>query len=143
MREIQSIVVHCSDSKWGDADVIASWHRKRGFDSCGYHAIVNNGFRKNSRVYDMDFDGKIEPGRSQDLQGAHVRGHNAESLGVCLIGVDEFTPGQFAALRKLLDVWCSLYNIPPELVLGHRDLDDKKTCPNFDAGEWYTGKKEG
>lgn len=137
MREIQSIVVHCSDSKWGDADVIDSWHRERGWDSIGYHAVVLNGFRKNSRIFDQEFDGVIEPGRDQSVQGAHVSRHNATSLGVCMIGIDEFTPVQFDALRKLLDVWCALYSVPPGMVLGHRDLDDKKTCPNFDVQQWY------
>lgn len=136
-REIQMIVVHCSDSKWGDAEVIDGWHRQRGFDSCGYHAVICNGFAKGSKNYNPHDDGLIQPGRDPSVQGAHVRGHNQTSLGVCLIGIDEFTPKQFEALTALLGVWTAIYSVPADMVLGHNVLDSKKTCPNFGVQEWY------
>ena len=56
MREIQTIVIHCSDSKWGDAEVIRKWHtdpkpRGKAWADIGYHAVICNGFRKSTKTY--------------------------------------------------------------------------------------------
>ena len=40
-------------------------------------------------------NGKIENGRPEYWIGAHVKGKNEISLGVCLIGRDNFTNKQF------------------------------------------------
>ena len=125
MNEIKYLVVHCSDSP-DTLDIgaknIHDWHRERGWDGIGYHAVI----RRN---------GKLEMGRPQYWNGAHVRSYNRQSLGVCLVGRNRFTDDQMAALRALLDEWKAKY--PQAEVVGHRDLDPRKTCPNFDAGAWY------
>ncbi len=133
MRKIDSIVVHNSDSPWGDAAVIRDWHKARGFNDIGYHAVILNGFRWNSTDYTAHGDGLLEPGRAVSIPGAHVRGHNRTTLGVCLIGKEEFTPKQFDSLERLLWAWGNLYKVPRKNIVGHRDLDSKKTCPNFDV----------
>ncbi len=135
MREINSIVVHTSDSPWGDAAVIRDWHKARGFRDIGYHAVILNGFRWNSTDFNADVDGLLEPGRPVSVAGAHVKGHNRGTLGICLIGKAEFTPNQFNSLERLLWAWRGLYLIPREAIIGHCDLDPKKTCPNFDVQE--------
>ena len=136
MRLINRIVVHCSDSAWGDAAVIRDWHRERGWSDIGYHVVILNGFRKNSRRFTEEDDGRLEPGRPLDRMGAHVRGANRGSLGVCLIGKEEFTPYQFSALERLLLVWAGLYGVERGRIVGHRDLDRKKTCPNFEVRDF-------
>ena len=133
MRSINRIVVHCSDSAWGGAAAIRRWHLERGWSDIGYHAVILNGFRKNSRDFAVGDDGLLEPGRPMDLMGAHAKGANRGSLGVCLIGKEEFTPGQFSALVRLLKVWEALYGVQQARIVGHRDLDSGKTCPNFDV----------
>jgi len=131
MKNINFLVVHCSDSPQGRGDnseTIHRWHKDgNGWDGIGYHAVILE-------------DGMIEQGRPIYWPGAHVRGHNHESLGVCLIGIKDFTGSQFAALRLLLDQWCKTY--PTAKVVGHKDLDPGKFCPNFDAGAWYYGNVE-
>ena len=40
MRKITDIIIHCSATKEGvniSAATIDAWHRKRGFNSIGYH----------------------------------------------------------------------------------------------------------
>jgi len=139
------IVVHCSATK-ATADIgvrdITQWHIQRGFDTVGYHYVI----RRN---------GELETGRPQNAIGAHVRGHNSNSIGICLAGgVDtsnkpenNFTPAQFATLKALLRELEKRY--PQARILGHRDLSpDKngdgkitpnefiKACPSFDVARW-------
>ena len=127
------IVVHCSATRegahydWRDID---RWHRARGWDGIGYHAVVL-------------LDGTVEPGRPETRAGAHVAGHNHDSLGICYIGgvgADGVTPKdtRTGAQRRALEVhirgWMDRYGIPAHRVVGHRELDAKKACPCFDVG---------
>ena len=119
------IVVHCSDSPQGRGDnaaVIHRWHQERGFDGIGYHAVILE-------------SGKIEPGRPEYWKGAHVGGHNKDTLGICLIGLGgDATEAQLVALEQLVKGWVHKY--PDAEVVGHRDLDPRKTCPGFDVKQW-------
>lgn len=127
------IVVHCSatrpDQDIGAAD-IDSWHKSNGWAGIGYHAVI----RRN---------GALEFGRHFDDSGAHVRGHNSNSVGVCLAGginadgqpENNFTPEQFRTLRKVLEMLECAY--PQAVIVGHRDLYEYKDCPCFDAAEWW------
>lgn len=144
-RDTKYLVVHCSATK-PDSDIgvdeIDDWHRRRGFDGCGYHAVI----RRN---------GRVEFGRHFDDVGAHVKGKNYQSIGVCLVGgldihgepADNFEPSQKIALRHLIAVLARAY-IGLE-VLGHRDLSPDldgdgvvsrdewlKDCPCFDVRQW-------
>ena len=79
--------------------------------------------------------GKIENGRPEYWIGAHVKGKNNVSLGVCLIGRHKFTKKQFISLERVLKRWKSLY--PEAIIVGHRDAaNTQKTCPNFDVKTW-------
>ena len=122
---INKIVVHCSDSpqcRNDSAETIHKWHKERGFDGIGYHYVIVE-------------NGDVENGRPEFWRGAHVRAHNKDSLGICLIGVDSFTTEQFVSLRTLIDSLLTRYDAAQ--VCGHTDLDSKKTCPNFDVKRWY------
>ena len=141
MREINRIVVHCSDSTWGNAAVIRRWHtdpkpRGKAWADIGYHAIIGNGHPENSSDYMGLCDGLIEPGRPMDRMGAHAYGFNRGSLGVCMIGELAFTTAQFESLEHILKTWAGLYRVPLDRIVGHRVLDGSKTCPNFDVEEF-------
>ena len=128
------IVVHCSatlnkaDFDWKTIDRM---HRQQGWLMCGYHFVI----KKN---------GTIQNGRDIDVIGSHVKGHNDESIGICLIGgvnrngesVDNFTEEQKNSLRMLIDWLRGIY--PNAKVLGHRDFDGVvKDCPCFGVIPWY------
>ncbi|MCQ4158782.1 N-acetylmuramoyl-L-alanine amidase [Roseomonas sp. GC11] len=128
------IVIHCSATppKMNiGVKEIDRWHRLRGFFKIGYHFVI----RRN---------GEIEPGRAESEIGAHVAGHNATSIGICLVGgvaednktaQDNFTDKQWVALRRLLVDLRSRY--PEATVLGHRDFPNvRKDCPSFSVSEW-------
>lgn len=146
MRKINLIVVHCSATKEGkdfDVNDIRRMHLQRGFVNVGYHFVIK-------------LDGLIQNGRPISQVGAHVKGYNANSIGVCYIGgldangkpKDTRTVAQKAALIQLLRELKSRY--PNARICGHRDLSpDKnhdgkitpnewlKACPCFDAKKEY------
>lgn len=125
MREITKLVIHCADTPDGSifhASDIDRWHRERGFSAIGYHFVI-------------PISGVLEAGRPVAVKGAHAKGHNWDSIGICLIGRSRFTPAQWATLQTL--VVAHMHTYPDVDVLGHRDLPDvRKTCPGFSVREW-------
>ena len=77
MRAIEKLIIHCSATprnKDFTAEDIRDWHVKgNGWSDIGYHFVIR-------------LDGLIEFGRMVDRYGAHVKGHNLNSLGICYIG---------------------------------------------------------
>lgn len=135
MRKINKVIVHCSATKPDQnitAKNIKKWHtEERGFKDIGYHYVIRR-------------DGTLEKGRDIGEAGAHARGHNLESIGVCLIGgIDKFnspeqnyTANQYYTLKKLLDVLCVTF--PNADIIGHNNVSDK-ACPVFNVGDWWDG----
>ena len=125
--KIKYLIVHCSDTpdNFNELD-IHKMHLQFGWDGIGYHKVILK-------------NGKLVSGRPEYWVGAHVSGKNDVSLGVCLIGRDDFTKPQFSSLEAVLREWKSLY--PDAKILGHRDTGNtSKTCPNFDIGLWCKDK---
>jgi hypothetical protein len=150
-RYITKIIIHCSDSTWGDFKAIDEWHSKRTDKNgkkwagithcgkkiiCGYHYIILNGKRTSKEPYVSADDGLIEKGRPDNYIGSHCQGQNLHSIGICLIGgkkPDEFTEKQFKALSTLLDKLVVLYK--NDDIYGHYNFSPKD-CPNFDVEEF-------
>lgn len=127
---IELLVVHCSDTpneREVTTEEIHRWHLENGWDGIGYHAVIRR-------------SGLVERGRPEYWTGSHVGGKNSISLGVCLIGKDEFTDEQFNSLHNLLDEWGVKY--PEAEVVSHYELDSRKTCPNYDAASVYMDYSE-
>lgn len=139
---------------------IDRWHALRGFKrlpqwrakqnpdlaAIGYHFVIYT-------------RGVVATGRHVDEIGAHAHGYNAASLGICMIGCDKFTRAQWGALRDWL---CGMAKsleqqrpnqpkrfsppTPSEAqaifaqlgvrVVGHREINPDKTCPNFNVADW-------
>lgn len=132
MRKINLIIVHCTATVEGKdytVSTIDKWHRQRGFDCIGYHYVVYR-------------DGTVHNGRSLDKVGAHCKGHNANSIGVCYVGgidrkgnpKDTRTPKQRDALVNLL--MRLKREFPKAVIRGHRDFA-AKACPSFNATAEY------
>ena len=86
-------------------------------------------------------DGKVEVTRPLARMGAHAKGYNAHSIGICYEGgldemghpTDTRTPEQKEAMARLI---VQLKQQFPTIhtVLGHCDLPGvQKACPCFDA----------
>jgi len=162
-RTITLIVIHCSASANGDSlfrgalgqpgfatpiQTIDAWHAARGFHrdekarrffnpdlvAIGYHFVIYR-------------NGVTVAGRAEQETGAHVNGYNQKSLGICLIGTDQYSPEQWQSLRELITLLQKRY--PDARIVGHRDLSPDlngngvvepgewlKTCPGFAVAEW-------
>lgn len=132
MRTINSIIIHCTATKplaHINVNDVRRWHRERGFSDIGYHYLIL-------------VDGTVEAGRPLSAIGAHCKGHNAHSIGICYVGglndkgkpADTRTPAQREAMRTLLT---SLkHRFPDATIHGHRDFA-AKACPCFDATAEY------
>lgn len=104
------VIIHHSQSKFGNAAIVTKWHLEKGFHTIGYQYVILNG-QLSKLAYNEEDDGRIETGRPLDDDniieyfeyGAHVRGKNAESIGICLVGLSgEFTKKQIDSLKVLL-----------------------------------------
>lgn len=129
-RKITSIAVHCSFSPQGrgdDAKTIDDWHKERWGSGIGYHYVVLE-------------DGTIQKGRWADYTGAHVKGFNRNTIGICRIGgmgaegqaLEDITNKQIVALRNLTTLLISdkMYGLLPEDILGHGEYPNvNKSCP--------------
>lgn len=134
MRTINKIILHCSASDFGNAELIDLWHRRRGWKGIGYHYVICNAYSTayslKERCPRFPLDGKIEQGRPETELGAHTLGHNKDSIGICLIGNELFSHQQYVALIHLLKTFQNRY--PNARLFGHYEFTEKKTCPNID-----------
>jgi len=134
MREINKIIIHCSDSGFGDVATIDRWHKEKGFDCIGYHYVNLNSQYQSTRI-EKPTDGQLQFGRPVQDVGAHCYGQNDDSIGICLIGGSFFTQAQMRTLKHLVESLMCQYDIPSDEVYGHSEFSTK-TCPNFDVDEW-------
>lgn len=138
-QRIMKIVVHCAATPPNFNEGVG-WirrlHKGKGWSDVGYHWVVTR-------------SGRVQKGRDMSRQGAHVRGHNHYTIGICLMGgVDEynepennFTAEQLLALHKLIKrlMENELFDVDKRKgVVGHRDFPGvNKACPCFDANRWW------
>lgn len=138
---VKWIVVHYSatpiERATTAADIDAT-HRKRGFKEIGYHRYIRrNGLVEHGR--DLSQPGRFE-------QGAHSKGENSASIGICFeggvtlanmnTGFDSRTPAQITAMVGEIRALKKRY--PNAEVIGHRDMPGAATqCPGFDVGAWW------
>ncbi len=132
MRKINKAIIHCAATVEGsdfDVDDIRRWHKARGWSDVGYHYVIL-------------LDGTIQDGRPLKRIGAHAKGYNRSSIGICYIGgvnskhepKDTRTACQKEALVSLLS-WLKLQYEDIE-IFGHNEISNK-ACPSFDARKEY------
>tara|TARA_R110002153_G_scaffold104649_3_gene242699 strand:- start:2125 stop:2538 length:414 start_codon:yes stop_codon:yes gene_type:complete len=132
MRLLNRIILHCTATRVGeelDVSQIDKWHRDRGFSEIGYHYVIYA-------------DGTIATGRNIRKKGAHVKGHNHDSVGVAYVGgldnnlvpQDTMTMQQELAFLHLVN---SLRVVFGSLsVHGHNEFSNK-ACPSFEVQDKY------
>lgn len=126
MRKITHIVIHHNGVPGRTIDDIRRAHLGFGWSDIGYHAVVHE-------------DGGIYWGRPCSSVGAHIRGGNLNSLGVCWVGNGNDAPpsaAQWRSLQLLCGYWGRWYDICVDHVVGHREWHrvpgadpTHKTCP--------------
>ena len=146
MRLINEIIIHCAATRpeWMEGqsvdakrDEIRRWHvNGNGWQDIGYHYLI-------------DRDGQVARGRALETQGAHTSGHNANSIGICLVGghgssmndpfSKNYTDAQDQALRVLINEL--QVRIPGiRKISGHNDYTKAKACPGFNVARWLANK---
>ena len=133
MRLVKEIIIHCSatrEEQQVSVDTIRDWHLAKGWNDIGYHFYI-------------DLDGTINKGRDIDKIGAHCKGHNRNSIGICYCGgveADGKTPKDTRTQEQkdsLLNVLKTLKAMYPEAVIYSHSEFAAKACPSFDATEEY------
>jgi N-acetylmuramoyl-L-alanine amidase len=132
-RQIEYIAIHCAATPpdmYVDAARVTEWHKKRGFNTIGYHLFIKR-------------DGTAELGRPVYKTGAHVKGYNSVSIGICYAGgvdkngkaEDNRTEAQKKTLEKAVRELRNHYT--EAKIRGHRDFKGvAKACPSFSVREW-------
>jgi len=133
MRRVDKLIIHCSATREGQeisVETIKKWHvEDNGWSDIGYHFVI-------------DLKGEVHEGRPVERTGAHTKGANYGSIGICYVGgcdedlepKDTRTQEQKDALEDLLLQLKDHY--PKAVVYGHRDFSTK-ACPSFDAKSEY------
>lgn len=132
-RKINEIIIHCTDTEFCDPvtlDDLRRWHvDERGFSGIGYH-------------YFIDHRGVLHRCRPLELAGAHCKGYNRHSIGICYAGGrldgnyrDTRSIIQKETLYKLIEDLCNSF--PITKITGHNEYSNK-VCPCFDAKKEYS-----
>ena len=139
MRPIDKIIIHCSATPEGrpvTIEEIKEWHtapqpKGNGWSDLGYHYII-------------ELDGKAKVGRPLWRVGAHCKGQNRKSIGICYVGgmeaamskpkntLNECQEKQLISLLGMLQK-----QFEGATIHGHNEFS-KKACPSFDVQEWLT-----
>lgn len=126
-RSVDRVFIHCSASSSRDlvgmslVTEIMRWHKARGFATIGYHYLI-------------DFEGTLLEGRDLERNPAAQKGHNRNTIAICLHGgggeppANDFTAEQFKTLRELCSAIRDSMNVTFH---GHREVAAKE-CPVFD-----------
>lgn len=143
MRTIDHIIIHCSATCEGSSlsvEELEKIHRRRGSRGIGYHYYIRR-------------DGTVTNTRPLEVIGAHCKGNNAHSVGICYEGgldargnpKDTRTPEQRSAMHLLVAQLLKRFknNV---CICGHRDLSPDlngdgviepeewvKECPCFEV----------
>ena len=140
-KDVKKIILHCSASQDSldigsreikilhmlDKRQKVEWNgtmvNGKGWTDIGYHYVIRR-------------SGMVERGRPLDKMGAHVRGHNNDSIGICWIGLNDMTTKQLRSLKVIVKTLMMKYNLDIDDVFGHYEFDSGKTCPNIDMNKF-------
>ena len=135
MRDLNRVILHCSatiERAHFDVATLRKWHTEppRNWSDIGYHYVIY-------------LDGSVHTGRPVQKAGAHTRGHNHDSIGVCYIGgldqdgnpKDTMTPAQDIAFIQLVRSLRMVFGSHLK-ISGHNDYA-KKACPCFSVKDKY------
>ena len=140
MNRIERLVIHHSGSARSTTfAAIKKWHTqpkpKRGEKKTARHG---RGWSDIGYNYVIVGNGKLRVGRPLPTTGAHAKGKNSTSIGVCVVGNNlkrgqEWHPIQIETLTELKEACELLW--PGIEVCGHRDVMalGYTQCPGLDV----------
>ena len=96
--------------------MVDKWHKERGFSGIGYHYLILG-------------SGLITKGRDESRTGAHLKGGNSDSIGVCVCGnfeTEQPLPAQLISLEELI---LGLLDRFPNAELTWHKAEAATACP--------------
>lgn len=137
MRIVDEIIIHCSytpSSMDIGVEEIRKWHtdpkpKGNGWSDIGYHFVITR-------------SGDIQVGRPLERTGAHTKGHNKGTIGICWVGgmneakdaaEDNRTDIQKELMLALIDTLIERFPTIKK-ISGHRDYANRD-CPCYNARE--------
>lgn len=130
--KVNKVIVHHSLTKdsgsvsWGAIRKYHTQTLKQPYKEIGYHCgveLVKSG---------EEFYFEALMGRMWDVAGAHCRGYNTDSLGICFIGnYDKIPPSKemLEAGAKVIALWLDLFSLSINDIYSHHNFDSHKSCP--------------
>ena len=109
-KSTNRILLHHADASECTAEDIHSWHLAKDWSGAGYHFLV----RKDGSIYIL---------RPEQYVGAHARGSNSDSIGICFEGrynIETMPEAQIKAGQELIAYIKNKYSIT--LVQKHSDV---------------------
>jgi N-acetylmuramoyl-L-alanine amidase len=122
----RKVIIHHSATINGDVYYLDNLHKEKGYSSVGYHYVIKK-------------DGTLQIGRAEDTIGKHCFHHNADSIGICVIGIDNIYKEQFETLEALLTYLIEKY--PRIRIFGHREVNET-ACPGESIQKWIDNFRE-
>lgn len=124
------IILH-QGGGWLDFNGVNAWHKKKwGFkSSLGYYVGYTIFIERN---------GSWIQARADIEEGAHTKGFNERTIGIGLMGngtQKDFTPAQYATLKRIVYKKRAKYNIPVSELWGHNNFANT-LCPSKYLINW-------
>lgn len=109
-KSTKRAILHHAEASKCTAEDIHRWHKQNGWSGAGYHFLV----RKDGSIYRL---------RPEWAVGAHAKGSNSDSIGICFEGsymTETMPQAQINAGRELLGYLKGKYGFSK--VQAHRDV---------------------
>lgn len=127
------IVHHTADSYNGlQFQKVNSYHKEKDFPRsslgyfCGYHYLIER-------------NGELRQARNDNEEGAHCKGRNFVSIGICLTGnfnIEIPTKEQEETLGALCADLMTRYNIPISKIIPHRTYTRTECFGSLLKDDW-------
>lgn len=128
-----------------DVKTIDEIHKRKGYGIFYWGKTYHVGYH-----YIILPDGTLQQGRPEKSRGAHTSGYN-DYIGICLIGDFSFknetdwktdqrpTNEQMQTLTVIVKDLQLKYDLPPDKVKTHKELNSETTCPgeNFPGDNFF------
>ena len=126
-RKVNRIIIHHSASPSSTTvDEIRKWHvEDNGWNDIGYHFIITE-------------DGVIHECRPLAKIGAHTKGYNRYSIGICVVGNTSITAPSMTQMEQLTLLISALrhdFQLEPEDIEGHQEFGNTE-CPGAFLMGW-------
>ena len=127
MPRIKKIFVHhsASPAKTTTTERIDKWHKERGWNGIGYHFVIHH-------------DGSMHLGSPLHKTGAHCKGHNTGSIGICVVGnfmEEDMSDNQLLSLDLLLRGLLKRFQLRSNKLHAHREFGET-LCPGDKLFDW-------